>query len=433
MTDTPAIPEVYQSDYLFLLVGKNPLPDYVAATLLLNPGGQLYLVHSTATKPAAERLARHLTDQEKDQIPKYVPVGEADSTDIRSKIDSELSSLGHGQIGLNYTGGTKLMSVYACRTLLDYRDRAAKQRSVTLSYLDARTDCMYIEHNDDPLFVSESLLHVMDPSPNMHDPPSMLKTVVELHTNGLVSKIERTPQLPDLARLLAQEHQKPEVAKAWRSWCNEVLRQSTRKSDRWDRENVLCKVHLDLPSDRNLERIVGGMRTALRLEQQTTTISLARVAKDAGFKKAKHFCEWLDGKWLEYHVLDILQTLAKDRLHGKIHDPGMGVKPANESEGSEYEVDIGVMQGYRLYAISCTTGDDKSLYKLKLFEAYERARNMGGDEARVGLICLNHDPRALERQVSRSWDAEGKVRVFGRSDIANLTDPLADWFISADS
>jgi hypothetical protein len=36
---TTAIPFQYQSDYLFLLMGTNPLPNYVAATTLLKEGG----------------------------------------------------------------------------------------------------------------------------------------------------------------------------------------------------------------------------------------------------------------------------------------------------------------------------------------------------------------------------------------------------------
>jgi hypothetical protein len=43
MTTPPVIPDSYKSDHLFLLVGTNPLPNFVAATLMLKPQGQLYL------------------------------------------------------------------------------------------------------------------------------------------------------------------------------------------------------------------------------------------------------------------------------------------------------------------------------------------------------------------------------------------------------
>ena len=37
----------YQCDHLFLLIGANPLPNYVAARLLTRPGGQLHLLASS--------------------------------------------------------------------------------------------------------------------------------------------------------------------------------------------------------------------------------------------------------------------------------------------------------------------------------------------------------------------------------------------------
>jgi len=108
----------------------------------------------------------------------------------------------------------------------------------------------------------------------------------------------------------------------------------------------------------------------------------------------------------------------------------MGIHPQSEQGVPDYDIDIGVMQGYRLYAISCTTDADPGMCKLKLFEAYVRARNMAGDEAHVGLVCLAANPKNLEKQLSRSWDAEGKVRVFGQADLQSLSDQLANWFNS---
>ena len=39
----------YQTDYLFLLVGTNPLPNYVATLLLAKDNGTIYLVHSAGS------------------------------------------------------------------------------------------------------------------------------------------------------------------------------------------------------------------------------------------------------------------------------------------------------------------------------------------------------------------------------------------------
>lgn len=411
------IPDQYQSDHLFLLMGTNPLPNYVAAQLLLKPGGKLYLMHSEATRPTAERLFSYWLNEEKGQAPQYVPVMEADSADIQARLSGELNKVTDGRVGLNYTGGTKIMSVHAYQTLLMHQENTKKP--VALSYLDARSNRILIELGNNAPFSSDPVLYELKPT---------LEQVVGLHAFRLVTQIERTPHLSELAELLVVAHQDSAVGKAWRTWCDEKLKLATRtkKADQWDDEKLLRNAQLALPTDRLLAAFVSSFRQALMIEGEF--FSLAAISQRAGFEKIKHLCEWLDGKWLEYHVLQIMQTI-KDTIPAcKLHDCGMGIKPKVEQNHSEFDVDIGAMQGYRLYAISCTTDSEKGMCKLKLFEAYLRARNMGGDEAHVGLVCFNENPQKIQQQLGRSWDAVDKICVIGRGDIPYLTNRLADWF-----
>jgi hypothetical protein len=67
------IPAELQSEHLFLLVGTNPLPDWVATRLLLREGGQLYLAHSPDTWEIAQRLGGYLTNEGYKQ-PEFVEV-----------------------------------------------------------------------------------------------------------------------------------------------------------------------------------------------------------------------------------------------------------------------------------------------------------------------------------------------------------------------
>jgi hypothetical protein len=422
MANGLVIPVDYQANHLFLLVGTNPLPNLVAAQLMLKSQGQLYLVHSGKTQPVAERLARYWTDTEEQSQPQFVYIDEADGANIRQKIEQALKSIGDGQIGLNYTGGTKTMAVHACRTMLDYQ--RAKRRPVTLSYLDARSNSMYIEHGDDPALMTEPLLYAVKPS---------IAGIVKLHAFELKSSIATKPMLPELAEVLVEVHQDPTAGTTWRTWCNEALRKNTRtkKAEEWDKENLLRQVQLSMPVDPSLRAVADKM--ANMFGASDGVFLLDEAAQRSGMEKAKHLCEWLDGKWLEHHAFQAIQQIKEERPQSHIHDIGMGIRPKSEPDRPEYDVDIGVMQGYRLFAISCTTDADPGMCKLKLFEAYLRARNMAGDEAFVGLICMADKLESLERQVGRAWDAEGKVRVFGRPHLSSLADALAEWFISAGS
>ena len=416
ITTPPVIPDRYKSDHLFLLVGTNPLPNFVAATLMLKPQGKLYLVHSIKTQKVAERLARYWIKNH--QQLQFVPVDESDGDNIRQQIDHALTQIGDGHVGLNYTGGTKMMAVHASQTLRDHQ--ASRRRPVTLSYLDARSTKMYIEHGDDKAFMTEPLLYEVQPS---------IQDIVKLHAFELQGQIALESQLPRLATVLASTHQKPEAIEQWRRWCDKILREKTRTRNgrEWDKENLLRDVSIPLPADPSLRDVTSQMQTTFGVQDR---ILLGEAAQQSGFAKVKHLCEWLDGKWLEHYVFHVISQVKNQRPESRIRDIGMGIRPKSEPDSPEYDIDIGVMQGYRLYAISCTTDADPGMCKLKLFEAYIRARNMAGDEACVGLVCMADKPENLQRQVVRSWDAEGKVRVFGRQDLPNLIDRMAEWFIS---
>ncbi|MGB9753774.1 hypothetical protein [Roseiflexus castenholzii] len=418
MTNQPVIPQKHVSDHLFLLVGANPLPNLVAAKLLLKPGGKLYLVHSLATQPVAERLARYWIEVEKQSRPQYVCVDEADGTDIRQKIDNALQNIQSDHVGLNYTGGTKTMSVHACRTLLDYQ--SSQCCNVTLSYLDARSNKMYIEHGSNPLFKSDSVLYEVHPS---------LQDIVKLHAFNLVSPIETQAMLPDLANVLADAHESPRAGDSWRTWCDDVLRKHTRtkKPNEWDKEILLENISLPLPDDKSLRQVIDKMCEIFELSEQKNTLPLGSASQKVKFQKVKHLCEWFDGKWLEHYVFECISQIKNDC---NVHDVGMGIRPQSDKDRPEYDVDIGVMRGYRLYAISCTTDADSGMCKLKLFEAYLRARNMAGDEAYVALVCMADNPEKIELHIGRSWDAAGKVRVFRRSYLGNLSTHLKDWLNS---
>ena len=90
------------------------------------------------------------------------------------------------------------------------------------------------------------------------------------------------------------------------------------------------------------------------------------------------------------------------------------------------------MRGYQLFALSCTSSDDKGLCKSKLFEAYRRARQMGGDEARVALVCYSDKPDKI-KQSFISQINDSRVMVFGSKHIENLADELKIWIKEVDA
>lgn len=84
------------------------------------------------------------------------------------------------------------------------------------------------------------------------------------------------------------------------------------------------------------------------------------------------------------------------------------------------------MRDYQLFALSCTTTDKHSLCKQKLFEAALRARQLGGAEARVALVCCHDRPELLKAELE-IVTRDRKLAVFGRQDLEHLSQKIADW------
>ncbi|MBC1195840.1 hypothetical protein H0901_11345 [Microcystis aeruginosa BLCCF158] len=72
----------YQAEHLFLLVGENPLPNYVAPRTLLTQGGKAYFVYSHRTTEQKSLLKKEL---ENDAIKNfdYVDLGNDESNATR--------------------------------------------------------------------------------------------------------------------------------------------------------------------------------------------------------------------------------------------------------------------------------------------------------------------------------------------------------------
>jgi hypothetical protein len=125
--------------------------------------------------------------------------------------------------------------------------------------------------------------------------------------------------------------------------------------------------------------------------------------------------EFLDGKWLEYHVHDTLAELIAEMPDSAIRF-GMSLKPENDN--GKFELDIFALRGYQLFGISVTT-DGRDHAKSKAFEVLHRVKQIGGDESRAILIAGMDDKKAEEMKKNVSFlmsgAAEDQFQVIGIS------------------
>ncbi|MDY7006108.1 MAG: DUF1887 family CARF protein [Cyanobacteriota bacterium] len=168
------------------------------------------------------------------------------------------------------------------------------------------------------------------------------------------------------------------------------------------------------------------IKNILRSELDTSAEKLSlNITKNKGFDSCTQVCEWLDGTWLESYVLQEVQKI-QNEFGIKESMMSFHIKLKNFKDKDRFEFDVAFIKGYQLFVISCTTSNNKSLCKEKLFEAHLRARQLGGDEARVALVCCFHEPEWIEKDLEFAIK-DRKIKVFGKDDLMGLADGIADW------
>ncbi|RUS96155.1 hypothetical protein DSM106972_088260 [Dulcicalothrix desertica PCC 7102] len=405
----PNTNNVDQVDHLFLLVGENPLPNYVAAKVLLKENGTVYLVHSTNTSGEARILENKLKPIKVKTI--SLDKKEGDSKYIRDTIGKYVEGLKKSSnelnLGINYTGGTKAMSVNAYRAVLD----AVKDCNPQYSYLDARNLQMLIEREGKspsaiPVDVQVNfaeLFSLHNLRWKQHNPPNytpILYNVAEEFLHAYLSDTSKGAS---------------SIAGQWQNWCRDKLEYGRKDKDNFWSENLIqANTIVSLNSAPEKIKVILDNFDVL---DKKGNLDLGSF-KNKGFAQYSDACAWLSGIWLEHYVLEMVKSVVSG--FPAIHECAMSFHIDDPASGNDkydrFEFDVAFMRDYQLFALSCTTSGFKPICKQKLFEAHLRARQLGGDEARVALVCFNNYPDGIERDLAVTL-RDKKVVVFGSKDL----------------
>lgn len=318
----------YKVDHLLLLVGSNPLPNAVAGKLLAAPGGKITLIHSRDGFPLAQRLEKWF--QNVDISLKEVKESEAASVEEKVSEAIEQYERDHtstnpvhpARVGLNYTGGTKVMAVHAYRVLEQWAKK--HERKAVFSYLDARTLQMRFEQVDGGPAIPVSLAVEI----GIHD-------LLTLHGWELREGSPiKTPVLPKSAAALLTIHSSETDARIWTDWLHDDLFPVARKpvairppfwvsqskealegeydverpapNDQWKSKAKLRNIEIPWPD-------LPAFREAMSDELEQGDAENLDLTAGTGTNRCKDeidFCKWLSGTWLESAVLAALQKLS---------------------------------------------------------------------------------------------------------------------------
>lgn len=355
-------------DKLALLVGSNPLPNYLAAAVL--KPREVVLLYSPETTAPRDHL-RAVLEQRQITV-KDVCI--ADATDARKIRDAcQRLDIDH----LHYSGGTKPMAAHARQSL--------KLGESQASYVDERNGLLRFDDGYDLRL-------------DQHDLGLTLDLILQLHGieplpigNGGAER----PTDEDLSSVAMGVVRNPDLVQS--------IRKRLRPDDK--RQSITKAKNAPwVPSEDGLSLSVHAVPD-----------------KDWTSARYEVWDDFLTGGWLEAWTAGLIRTC----LGGAPADMAVNIrcKRAHPSP-VEFEIDVALVRGHRLYVVSCTTDRKKALCKSKLFEVAMRGRQMGGDLARSALVCLvdGHDEKGefveqLRADIASVWDAPNVPRVFGLADL----------------
>ncbi len=409
---------------LILLIGSNPLPNYIVGNYLIKKEraekdvlpepDKTILVYSDDTEKFAKRISNKLGIQ-----PEYVDLkrDEREPAVIVKGIQDKLDLIAKAglisTIHLNYTGGTKPMSLYAHIAVSGWigKDRKKDKIKVILSDIDPKNHKIVLREKPDYPLDGDLLDHV---KPDM-------KTILDLH--GMKTDEDNPGQEISCFSLEITDQ-----------FAKEAIEESIKKTKDNKREKAihqeLMRIDISLKgrTDEEKEKYLEKNSDKLNEIMAKTKTFFSYLIED--FEKRKNIIQcpnlsfikfFKEGGWLEDFVLN---TLIKLKKSSNLHEIRKNVR-ANYNQ-RDTELDVIAIRGYKLFLVSCTTYDGIKIVKEKAFEAIYRAEQLGGEHAKAIVISLmynrsekgweKNDLEELQKDLAQ-FDAARNCRLIGIDEL----------------
>lgn len=385
---------------LVVLIGTNPLPNYVVAKYYIEDKqyNQVVLIY-TKEEPTFGQAStiefstniKYLLELEYKNISidKIEILNASNAAQIKKDLnDNSLleSSLEKAQeITFNYTGGTKSMSVHS------YNYFSEKYTKCVFSYLNPRKDELVLESKNN----ENKIITTIKPDVSSAVKISFV-TLVKLH--GYEYTIE--PKINTDLETAINGYIYYSTGTLDNQKCKTIHDDLIKMFGKNDSIESVQKFKEQINRIRNLkiENSIQNLINILPKKYQFhDSFSLITNASDV-YQWVKYFIKNRD---YEFYIFNILQEIMNEipTFYDEIQ---INVFP-NKS-GVLFELDVVVIKGYKLFAISVTRHTTKMQIKHKGFEVLHRARQIGGEEAKVILFCSSNP--SIDNEIKTELEIE---------------------------
>ena len=141
-------------------------------------------------------------------------------------------------------------------------------------------------------------------------------------------------------------------------------------------------------------------------------------------EELKQIDAFFNGIWLEYaayaafkEVLEEVKCDSGGRRDNFELRHNVYVRQKGQGRADRhFELDVVAALGYQVVVISCSTTSSIRTVKEKAMEAYHRAKQLGGNEARAVVLCLAtyEDAERVEKELEDETGTERPLQVWGR-------------------
>lgn len=441
--------------FLIFLVGTNPLPIWVASqhlNRLLSNVSRITLIHTSSTKTLAENLKKKMEEafpNINSASIKNIPTSSSDPAEIITTINTNLEDIPDiDHVHLHYTGGTKVMAVHSYHQAISTPSVIKNSIKFSASYLDPRED------KKPKLVFDGNMANINISDIAFKDAREKIKTdlndLCDLHGYTAIN-IEKNPgrdisskeeASSPAARLIFDEIIKnPIIEGAYIDWAEKKwMSLFDEKGNLNKKVDEIIVPAPEFSDKKGFQTFPGWEKIIENIVNEGLTCNKnvflekgqCHPFNTCGMDKSEKVLRKLDkffcGKFLEHIAYDELFVALKNisnsenwSLYHSINFEPLIIDKTTKN--TNFEIDVMAILGYQLLCISCTTDDNRARVKLKGFEILHRARQIGGDEARV--ILLSRLPEGkdteLENDLHKDIGSEDRpLTVWGRDKWTNL-------------
>ena len=362
---------------LILTVGTNALPVWVAWHHLkerLNNNLKVGFVYTNETEKRMKCLKRRFKEGGAKEADFFdIPATSSGNLkDVGDTIQDILPNLsGNAQIHVHYTSGTKVMGVETVFTI------GKKHTNFNRSYLNPRD-------NPTPAIVDQQGRTIGPEDARQGICPD-IKRIAELHGFEVSQKQPFSPTIDP--RNFASD-----------TLCDED-REELCEALRMLSENSIC----------NWKTFECAALAALKCALE----EIKRECEGRSYKRDNYALFW------NVHF--------RKKVDSSVSSESEDTQ-SNNSPPEPFELDVVAILGYQVIVVSCSL--DNSRIEKKAVEAYHRAKQLGGDEARVITLCQFDDPakRELEEKLKDyTGSRDVPLLVWGKGKWPRLSDNFKDY------